>query len=215
MIRIFFTFTSKKSVFHSLWHPTNKYYSFRWRMAKKSGIQRAEQQDERVWWWTYGRALWHMSQNLLTILVEQASASIPAKGTFDAVFPHSAYDKALKKTEICAKRGWKRCRKRQNTGLLYLKHPYFSYQTSELYLKEVRCFWFPNQKKRPNPRKTRIFLPSNPTFSSPTIRSTLRSAALRTPSQSLKTLKYFDSNDTTQFQAASFSLRIVPIMPAL
>ena len=156
-----------------------------------------------------------MSQNLLTIPVEQASASIPARESFDAVFPHSAYNKAQKTMEICAKRGWKRCRKRQNTGLLYLKHPYFSYQTSELYLKEVRCFWFPNQKKRPNPRKTRIFLPSNPTFSSPTIRSTLRSAALRTPSQSLKTLKYFDSNNTTQFQAASFSLRIVPIMPAL
>ena len=34
MIYIFATFTGKKSVFHSLWHPTNKYYSFRWCMAK-------------------------------------------------------------------------------------------------------------------------------------------------------------------------------------
>ena len=34
MIYIFVTFTGKKSVFHSLWHPTNKYYSFRWCMAK-------------------------------------------------------------------------------------------------------------------------------------------------------------------------------------
>ena len=34
MIRIFSTFTSEKSVFHPLWHPTNNYITFRWRMAK-------------------------------------------------------------------------------------------------------------------------------------------------------------------------------------